>query len=163
QVRRSADAPTARRRARASLENVASAQITCSSAQLDPDEVAEVLALTQAAGDADGAYPLSEHVVLHLRMGGDAPAVHLFARADGRWDPRPSTPPTPSRAPRPSWPCTRCTAAGAPAGRWSRPRWRWPTSGPTAGSGCGRTATIRRLPRSRSAWASAVHVSSSRC
>jgi mycothiol synthase len=63
---------------------VASAQITCSAGRLDAEEVAEVLALTQAAGDADGAYPLSEHVVLHLRTGGDAPAVHLFARADGQ-------------------------------------------------------------------------------
>jgi mycothiol synthase len=63
---------------------VASAQITCSAGRLDAEEVAEVLALTQAAGDADGAYPLSEHVVLHLRTGGDAPAVHLFARDDGQ-------------------------------------------------------------------------------
>jgi len=46
---------------------------------LTPDEVAEVFALTRAAGDADGAYPLSEHVMLHLRHGGDAPAVHLLA------------------------------------------------------------------------------------
>jgi mycothiol synthase len=63
---------------------VTAAEITCSSGQLDPDQVAAVLALTQAAGDADGAYPLSEHVVLHLRTGGDAPAVHLFARVDGQ-------------------------------------------------------------------------------
>jgi mycothiol synthase len=48
--------------------------------QLTPEEVREVLALAQAAGDTDGAYPLSEHVVLHLRHGGDAPAVHLLAR-----------------------------------------------------------------------------------
>ena len=47
---------------------------------LRPADVAEVLALTRAAGDADGAYPLSEHVMLHLRHGGDAPAVHLLAR-----------------------------------------------------------------------------------
>jgi mycothiol synthase len=47
---------------------------------LSPDEVAEVLALTSAAGDADGAYPLSEHVMLHLRHGGDRPAVHLLVR-----------------------------------------------------------------------------------
>jgi len=46
--------------------------------------VAEVLALTQAAGDADGAYPLSEHVVLHLRHGGDVRAVHLLIRQDDR-------------------------------------------------------------------------------
>lgn len=51
---------------------------------LELDEITEVLALTHAAGDADGAYPLSEHVVLHLRYGGDAPATHLMARIDGR-------------------------------------------------------------------------------
>ncbi len=49
--------------------------------RLEPDEVAEVLPLAQAAGDADGAFPLSEHVVLHLRQGGDLPAVHLLVRA----------------------------------------------------------------------------------
>ncbi len=43
-----------------------------------------MLALAQAAGDADGAPPLSEHTVLHVRHGGDAPAVHLLIRsADG--------------------------------------------------------------------------------
>lgn len=36
--------------------------------------------MAQAAGDADGAYPLAEHVVLHLRHGGDVPAVHLLGR-----------------------------------------------------------------------------------
>jgi len=51
---------------------------------LDPARVAEILALTHAAGDADGAYPLSEHVVLHLRHGGDVPATHLLAHVDGR-------------------------------------------------------------------------------
>jgi mycothiol synthase len=45
---------------------------------LQPDQVTEVMALARAAGDADGAFPLSEHVVLHLRHGGDAPAVHLL-------------------------------------------------------------------------------------
>jgi mycothiol synthase len=50
---------------------------------LGNDEVAEVFALTQAAGDADGADPLSEHVLLHLRHGGDAPAVHLLVRHGG--------------------------------------------------------------------------------
>jgi mycothiol synthase len=48
--------------------------------QLDPRRVSEVLELAQAAGDADGAYPLAEHVVVHLRHGGEAPAVHLLAR-----------------------------------------------------------------------------------
>ncbi|HLT09579.1 MAG TPA: mycothiol synthase [Micromonosporaceae bacterium] len=46
---------------------------------LTPDQIADVLALTRAASDADGVYPLSEHVTLHLRHGGDAPAVHLLA------------------------------------------------------------------------------------
>jgi mycothiol synthase len=48
-------------------------------------DVRDVLALAGEAGDVDGAYPLSEHVVLHVRQGGDAPAVHLMARdPDGR-------------------------------------------------------------------------------
>jgi mycothiol synthase len=48
---------------------------------LTPDEVTEVLALARAASDADGVYPLSEHVVLHVRRGGDEPAIHLYVRA----------------------------------------------------------------------------------
>jgi len=48
--------------------------------RLTADEVADVLALTHAAGDADGAYPLSEHVALHVRLGGDAPARHVLLR-----------------------------------------------------------------------------------
>ena len=51
---------------------------------LAPEDVDQVLALTRAAGDADGADPLSEHVTLHLSHGGDAPAVHLLARAAGQ-------------------------------------------------------------------------------
>lgn len=47
---------------------------------LEPSAVDQVLALADLAGTADGAYPLSEHVVLHLRHGGDAPAVHLVIR-----------------------------------------------------------------------------------
>lgn len=52
--------------------------------RLDPETVAEVLDLAQAAADADGVYPMAEHVVLHLRHGGDPPAVHLLARAGDR-------------------------------------------------------------------------------
>jgi mycothiol synthase len=47
---------------------------------LDPRDIRDVIMLAGAAGDADGAYPLSEHVVLHLRHGGELPAVHLLAR-----------------------------------------------------------------------------------
>jgi mycothiol synthase len=54
------------------------------SSHLGSGEVGEVLALAQAAGDADGAYPLSEHVVLHVRHGGDRPAIHLMVREGGR-------------------------------------------------------------------------------
>jgi mycothiol synthase len=50
---------------------------------LSPDQVSEVFAVLQAASDADGVYPLSEHVVLHLRRGGDLPAVHLIATDGG--------------------------------------------------------------------------------
>jgi mycothiol synthase len=50
--------------------------------RLAPTEVADVLELARWAGDADGAFPLSEHVVLHLRHGGDKPAVHLLARSE---------------------------------------------------------------------------------
>jgi mycothiol synthase len=46
--------------------------------RLAPDQVRQVLELADLAGDVDGAYPLSEHVVLHLRHGGEAPAVHLL-------------------------------------------------------------------------------------
>jgi mycothiol synthase len=45
---------------------------------LDAADIDDVLALATAAGDTDGAYPLSEHVVLHIRHGGDEPAVHLM-------------------------------------------------------------------------------------
>jgi len=38
---------------------------------LDPDEVRAVAALVEAATEADGVRPLSEHVMLHLRYGGD--------------------------------------------------------------------------------------------
>ena len=43
-------------------------------------DVADVQALVAAATEVDGTAPLSEHVLLHLRHGGDAQAAHLLAR-----------------------------------------------------------------------------------
>ncbi|MGY0234994.1 mycothiol synthase [Longispora urticae] len=48
-------------------------------ARLTPDQVDEVLALASAAGNTDGAYPLSEHVVLQIKSG--APGQHALVRA----------------------------------------------------------------------------------
>jgi mycothiol synthase len=55
-----------------------------SAGRLGPAETAEVLALAGAAGAVDGVHPLSEHVLLHLRGGGDAAAVHLMVSVDDR-------------------------------------------------------------------------------
>jgi mycothiol synthase len=52
--------------------------------RLTPDQVTEAVALADFAGDVDGAYPLSEHVMLHLRQGGEVPAVHLLIHDGGR-------------------------------------------------------------------------------
>ncbi|MFV2099628.1 mycothiol synthase [Micromonospora sp. LOL_024] len=49
--------------------------------RLGPAVIAEVLALARTAGDADGADPLDEHVLLRLRDE-HAPATHLIARGD---------------------------------------------------------------------------------
>ncbi len=50
-----------------------------------PDaDVREVLALVEAATDADGVSPLSEHVSLHLRHGGDPHSRNLLAHDGGR-------------------------------------------------------------------------------
>ena len=48
---------------------------------LDADEVAAVSGLVEAATEADGVRPLSEHVMLHLRYGGDDPVRNLLG-----WD-----------------------------------------------------------------------------
>ncbi len=49
-------------------------------ATLTDDEVSRILALADAAARADGAHPLCEHVVLHLRHHGDQ-AQHVLAEA----------------------------------------------------------------------------------
>lgn len=46
--------------------------------RLDPDETAAVALLVERATEADGVRPLSEHVSLHLRHGGDAPVRNLL-------------------------------------------------------------------------------------
>jgi mycothiol synthase len=52
--------------------------------RLSPDQVRAVVALVEAATDADGVNPLSEHVLLHLKHGGDAPAANFLALEDDR-------------------------------------------------------------------------------
>jgi mycothiol synthase len=49
---------------------------------LSAAQVDEVARLAAAAGDADGVLPLSEHVMLHLRHGGDTPSVHLLIHSE---------------------------------------------------------------------------------
>ena len=50
---------------------------------LDEDESTAVRELVRAAADADGVGPLSEHVMLHLRYGGDPRARNLLLITDG--------------------------------------------------------------------------------
>lgn len=50
---------------------------------LDAALQGEVLDLIASATDHDGVPPLSEHVLLHLRHGGDKSDSHLIARVDG--------------------------------------------------------------------------------
>jgi mycothiol synthase len=58
-------------------------QVTASG-QLPSGEAAQVLALVQRAADEDGVSPLSEHVMLHLRYGGDSRARNILLWRDGR-------------------------------------------------------------------------------
>ncbi len=53
------------------------------SGPLAPADAAAVLELVQRAADEDGVSPLSEHVMLHLRYGGDSRARNLLIRQDG--------------------------------------------------------------------------------
>jgi mycothiol synthase len=46
--------------------------------RLDAGRLAEVLALVEAVSDADGSTPVSEHVLMHLRHGGDLEARNLL-------------------------------------------------------------------------------------
>lgn len=50
---------------------------------LDPDEVRAVSALVETATENDGVRPLSEHVMLHLRYGGDRPVRNVLVYLDG--------------------------------------------------------------------------------
>ncbi len=52
-------------------------------AQLTEAEAQEVLSLVRAAADADGAGPLSEHAMLHLRYGGEPGARDLLLASGG--------------------------------------------------------------------------------
>src|SRR3954452_9828360 len=51
--------------------------------RLASEVVAEVEALLRAATDADGVQPLSEHVWLHLRHGGEGPDQNLLVVLPG--------------------------------------------------------------------------------
>jgi len=51
--------------------------------RLTESEVASVLELVRLATEEDGVAPLSEHVMLHLRYGGDSQARNLLLTADG--------------------------------------------------------------------------------
>ena len=50
---------------------------------LDSTTQEQVLALVAAASDLDGVPPLAEHVLLHLRHGGDIADSHFIATRDG--------------------------------------------------------------------------------
>ena len=53
--------------------------------RLDSSQVRDVLDLVDEVAGHDGTFPLSEHVILHLRHGGDADVRNVLARSpDGR-------------------------------------------------------------------------------
>ncbi len=54
------------------------------SSTLDAEQIAAVQRLVDEATDADGVRPLSEHVALHLREGGEGPDRQLLAISDGQ-------------------------------------------------------------------------------
>ena len=51
--------------------------------RLSPPEVEHVRGLVDGAGGADGHLPLSEHVLLHLPLGGDEDVRHVLVEDDG--------------------------------------------------------------------------------
>ncbi len=51
--------------------------------RLDDADVTEVGMLVEQVTEADGIRPLSEHVMLHLRYGGDVDVRHILARQGG--------------------------------------------------------------------------------
>ena len=79
-----------------------------------------MLALAQAAGDADGAYPLVRARVLHLRHGGDGPAVHLLVRdGDGGLVGYAHVDTTDQvEGPSAELACTRCAGGAGSGARW---------------------------------------------
>ena len=52
-------------------------------ARLSAEEVRHVVRLVDEVTDTDAVRPLSEHVMLHLRYGGDEPARNFLLRVDG--------------------------------------------------------------------------------
>jgi mycothiol synthase len=52
--------------------------------RLSADDISAVVALVDAATDADGAAPLSEHVALHVTHGGDVADEHILIRDGDR-------------------------------------------------------------------------------
>ena len=51
--------------------------------RLDPAKLEEVLSLIALATDLDGVPPVAEHVLLHLRHGGDKDDRHFIAEESG--------------------------------------------------------------------------------
>ena len=100
----------------------AGGELSRSSAPSTPTRCAAVSALVEAATEADGVRPLSEHVMLHLRYGGDERRCATCSPGrDG--SPAGLRPPRRHRrgrpAPAPSWWSTRPTAAPGIGRAWS--------------------------------------------
>lgn len=57
--------------------------VVIGTSRLTDEQTAQALALVAAVTEADGLSPLSEHVLLHLRHGGDERGEHFLAIDDG--------------------------------------------------------------------------------